>query len=114
MLHPAAGDLLEELFRTHLFCYKRSPADSQAAEAIYEFHALFREFLEGRFFATTTSDERRELMRKAAALLDARDSTREALEILYRCEGWDLAVPMVLRDAPLLPARGGGRCSRSG
>ncbi|MBL8535269.1 MAG: hypothetical protein JNL33_15585 [Betaproteobacteria bacterium] len=103
---PAAGNLLEELFRTHLFCYKRSPADGAATEAIYEFHALFRDFLEGRFVAAIPSDARKRLMRKAAELLDAREFTREALEILARCEAWDLAVPMLLRDAPQLAAQG--------
>ena len=99
--HPQIGRLLDAGYRRRLFV-TRTDAD----EPVYQYHALFREFLLGRLRADVTPDELASWRRRAAALLEA-DGAAESAFDLYRDAGdWPNAVRMTLADAPAMIARG--------
>jgi ATP/maltotriose-dependent transcriptional regulator MalT len=57
--------LLEELHRRHLFVNRR-----HAQESVYQFHALFRAFLQHRAQSLMSGDERKIVALHAARLLE--------------------------------------------
>ena len=96
-----AGALLEGLRRKHLFTERRA-----GALASYQYHALFREFLEVRVEQTYSRSERQRLAHQSAQLLDGAQQTDAALK-LYLAAGDDqAAVQLVLGNAPGLAAQG--------
>ncbi len=99
--HPQIGRLLDAGYRRRLFVTR-----TDAAEPVYRYHALFREFLLGRLRAEVPSDELASWRRRAAALLEAAGAAESAFD-LYRDAGdWPNAVRMTLADAPAMIARG--------
>ncbi len=99
--HPKAGRLLEDGYRRHLFVTRRG-----VGEPVYEYHALFREFLLGQLRAELAPEELARLRRRAAELLEA-DGANESAAALYREAGdWANAARLTLADAPAMIAQG--------
>jgi LuxR family maltose regulon positive regulatory protein len=97
----AAPKLLEYGYRRHLFVSRRD-----RPEPIYEFHALFREFLLERARVLLPPAELADARRRVAALGEAHGLTDQIFE-LYRDAGdWAAAVRVTLTDAPVLLAQG--------
>jgi ATP/maltotriose-dependent transcriptional regulator MalT/DNA-binding SARP family transcriptional activator len=96
-----AGKLLEYGYRRHLFVSRRD-----GDEPVYEFHALFREFLLKRAPALLGAEALAAHRRRAAELLEAAGAGEGAFE-LYRDAGdWTNAVRVALADAPDMLAHG--------
>ena len=90
--NPNAGKLLEHLHRRHLFTYRRrlglvrTPVknrESEADEATYEYHALFRDFLLSKAQEEYSRAGLRRLLEETAQLLETIERDQEALA-LYR------------------------------
>jgi len=93
--------LLDQLYRRHLFTdRRRGPTPS------YQFHALFRAFLQNRAREGLEPGEFRATARRCAELLEA-EGQAEAAMPLYRLAGEDeAAAALALREAPALIAQG--------
>jgi DNA-binding SARP family transcriptional activator len=82
-----AGRLLDQLYRRQMFTDRRRVA-SQQARHVYQFHALFRTFLQHRARAAWKAQELRELARRAGRLLEAAGHGEEALVLLAEGADW--------------------------
>ncbi len=97
-----APRVLDYLYRQHLFTDRRR----SGAEPVYQFHALFREFLleEGR--RRLTPDERRDALDRAAGQLVSRGEF-DAAAALYREAGaWPALTGLALHAGAALIADG--------
>ena len=101
-----AGAVLSELARTNYFTLKLSPARSAA---IYQFHPLFREFLQKRAEETLSPGVLNPLRRRAAALLERDGETTEAFALLAAARAWEEALRLALDHAAELLSQGRGR-----
>ncbi len=93
--------LLEQGYRRHLFIARRD-----GPEPVYEFQALFREFLLERARRLLPAEELAAARRRVAALGEARGLTDRVFE-LY-CDGgdWPNAVRVLAAEAPAMLAQG--------
>lgn len=100
---PDAGDVLEDLHRRRLFTDKRVTGETIR----YQFHALFRDFLQRRLDAELPADALRALRCEAGALLDGAEDTREEAVALYLDAGeWGAAARTTVSLAPRLMSQG--------
>ena len=99
-----ADEVLAALCRNHFFTEQRS-----ASNPAYQYHPLFREFLQARARDTFSREELRTIMRRAAGLLDGASQTEDAAE-LYRMSGdWEGLVRLVLAHAGSMASQGRSR-----
>ncbi|WUR16017.1 BTAD domain-containing putative transcriptional regulator [[Empedobacter] haloabium] len=96
-----AGERLNELFRVRCFIERRDEP-----EASYEYHALFREFLNARARAHLQPAEYLLLQRRSARLLEAADQTEQAFFLYVAAQDWESAARMVRAQAPELIRQG--------
>jgi LuxR family transcriptional regulator, maltose regulon positive regulatory protein len=97
----AVADLLDSLCRRQLFTYRRGEH-----EVRFQYHDLFREFLNRRLRETRSAEDLAELNRKGAQFLEEHDAA-EAAYRLYRAAGaWMEAAKIVRKTAPGLLAQG--------
>lgn len=96
-----AARLLEQLYRRHLFTDRR-----RGDTVSYQFHALFRAFLQNQARQDLEPGEYRATARRCGELLDA-DGQSEAAFPLYGIAGEvEAAAALVLRVAPSLIGQG--------
>ena len=100
--------ILEDLYRRHLFTHRRP-----GGEPVYWFHALFREFLLAQADLLWSGEQRREIQRRAALLLDARGQLEAAFDLLCQAQAWQEAEALVLRQASWLLGQGRGETLRA-
>lgn len=96
-----APKLLEYGYRRHLFVARRD-----GPEPVYEFHALFRDFLLERARALLAPDELAAARRRVAALAEARGLTDRVFELYCEAGDWPSAVRVLLAEAPAMLAQG--------
>jgi len=99
-----AGEILEDMYRRNLFV-QRMPV----ATPVYQFHALFREFLQARALTSRDAMARRETTRRAGVLLEAEGLDEEAFGAYREGEDWAAVEALVLRRAVTLAAQGRSR-----
>ncbi|MFO1322413.1 MAG: hypothetical protein U1F52_22655, partial [Burkholderiales bacterium] len=97
----AAGRLLEQLYRRHLFTDRR-----RGEETSYQFHALFRVFLQHRAESDLTADQRGVIARRAAGLLEAAGRPELALPLWVASGDFGAAEALVLKHAGPLIGQG--------
>lgn len=96
-----AGALLEGLFRQRLFTDRH-----EGAEASFQFHALFAQFLQNRAIASLSAPELHALRRDSARLLEKAGEPSAALDLWVANEDWDAATALILGHARSLVADG--------
>lgn len=96
-----AERLLDNAYRRHLFVVRR-----QGAPAVYEYHALFREFLLAKARTLIPADELRQATIRAAELVEAEGTRGDAFPLYAEAGDWDRATRIVLELAPALLAQG--------
>lgn len=102
--YPEAEALLLNLTRNDYFVTeKRSPH-----ELIYQFHPLFREFLLHKAEDMYSVDQRTELRRKTATLLEKSGQVDDAVALLLESADWEQAVPIIVNCAPHVLDQGRG------
>jgi ATP/maltotriose-dependent transcriptional regulator MalT len=94
-----AAAVLEQLYRRHLFTDRRS-----GDEPIYQFHALFREFLKAR--AHVAISDVNALMVRSARELESHGDAAAAVDLYLAASSWEVAVDSVLREAGALLVSG--------
>jgi len=72
----------------------------------FRLHDLLREFLARRLAGLPSSDERADLRRRAAEVLDAAGHVDAAIDVAIKGELWDLAIRLVAGRAEALLAQG--------
>jgi ATP/maltotriose-dependent transcriptional regulator MalT/DNA-binding SARP family transcriptional activator len=99
--HAAVGDLLDDLARRNLFTERRfEPAPT------YQFHALFRDFLQARAARRFGAAGHAERSLAAARLLHAGGHDTDAYALYARAAAWDEAKRLVLDSAQRLVEAG--------
>ena len=99
-----ASRVLDYLYRRHLFTDRRRTG----AEPVYQFHALFREYLldEGR--RRLAPDERREALDRAAGRLVGRGDFDAAVTLYREAQAWPALTGLALHAGASLLAEGRG------
>ncbi len=92
--HPAAPAMLEDLFRRHLFTDRRP-----GPEPVYEFHALFRDFLRMRARATLGTDALEHLVTRTADALDVARDVDSAMDLRLGHGQFHAACRVILAEA---------------
>ncbi|HYA87785.1 MAG TPA: BTAD domain-containing putative transcriptional regulator [Nitrospirota bacterium] len=96
-----ADALLSSLNRNHIFTEKRDLPDP-----VYQYHPLFREFLNARARETYSPQEMLDILQRAANLLVKDGQIEDAVE-LYRLSGaWEWYVRLVLTQAMSMASQG--------
>jgi ATP/maltotriose-dependent transcriptional regulator MalT/DNA-binding SARP family transcriptional activator len=94
-----AADIVEQLYRRHLFVNHRN-------DGAYQYHALFRAFLCERAQAVLSSTEQRALLANAGRLLLARGDVEASFELHVKAQEWESARRIVVTHAPELLKQG--------
>lgn len=90
----AVCELLDQLVRRHLFTERRFEP-----EPTYQFHALFRDFLQAQALRTWGDKTDREWVLRAARLLDTAGHDSDAFLLFVRAAAWDDAARLALARA---------------
>ena len=93
--NAAAARLLEQLYRRHLFTDRR-----HGSEPVYQFHALFRAFLQHRATIEMDLDQQSAITKNAAGLLEAKQQFEDAMSLRLSAGEWEAAGKLVLKVAP--------------
>lgn len=96
-----AQEILEGLYRTRYFTERR-----QDNLTSYQFHPLFREFLQIRAAETLPAEQLTQIRIRAAELLDQAGRFEEALELNHAAGRMDLVISLLLNKAPIMLAQG--------
>lgn len=121
--NPSAGQLLDSMHRRHLFTHRRNIARAQSlpsvqrmegatSEPVYEYHALFREFLLERLAQDYTYTARRRLAQDVALLLEQAGYIEDAFELNRLAEDWEALARLLIGYAPNLLRQGRGQTLR--
>jgi DNA-binding SARP family transcriptional activator len=98
---PEAGATLDALARRRYFIDRHA-----AAETSYQYHGLFREFLQQWHERATPERERVALALRSARALQAQGDADAALALYERAGAWTAAAGLILSHAPALYAQG--------
>src|SRR5579859_4800718 len=99
--HRDAPRLLDYLCDRQLFTYRRGGAQPR-----YQYHDLFRDFLRKRAIAYFSTGDFRNLLIRAAELIEAQGGVEEAFALLIEANEWEEATRVVLSNASGLLAQG--------
>jgi len=99
--NPDAGRLLESLHRRQLFTDRRP-----GPEPVYQFHALFREFLQARLLQPGPAESRTRMLHRTAQLMIQHGDWEPAFELLIEAGALADAHGLLLARAPTLMASG--------
>ena len=104
---PEAGRILDDLYHRHLFTDRR-----HGHLVSYQYHALFRAFLEKRVKSLYSAAEYRALIRQSADLLEIAGDADGAISLYREAGDWNRASELMLSQAPLLLEQGRGQTLR--
>jgi ATP/maltotriose-dependent transcriptional regulator MalT/two-component SAPR family response regulator len=104
---PDAERVLEELNRSNYFTLRL--AQAHPAQAVYQFHPLFREFLLRRAQEVLPAGALVQLRQRAAALLEADGETADAVALLIAAQDWNGAMQLMLSHAREMLQQGRAR-----
>ncbi len=112
---PEVGDVVEQLYSRQLFIDRRHILDPDAGTAglndqiVYQYHALFREFLLSEFTRQTPAAQRGEAMVRAGELLERAGAGSAAYSLYRSAQDWNRASACVKANAPVLSAQSRSR-----
>ena len=89
-----APTLLEDLYRRRMFTDCRP-----GAEPVYQFHALFLDFLRTRVRMVLAQEALDELLGRSAAALEGAGEFDAAMDLWLEAQNWDHATRLILREA---------------
>jgi LuxR family transcriptional regulator, maltose regulon positive regulatory protein len=101
LLGESALPLLEDLHRRHLFTDRR-----KAGEAVYQFHGLFRAFLQHRAAHTLSLLEQAAVSRRAARVLENSGHPEDALPLYLFADEPQSCERIILQEAARLIGQG--------
>ena len=89
-----AIDILHQMNSANYFIDLRE----NRGETEYEFHALFRQFLQEQAGKTFSLEKKREIQKSAALLLQENGSTEDAMDLLLDSESWEEAAMVIVTN----------------
>ena len=95
--HEEAPNVLEDLFHRRMFIDRRG-----GAEPVYQFHALFLDFLRSRARETLEPQEVARLTQRSAMALESGQDIDAAMELWLAAKDWDHAIALILKSANYL------------
>jgi DNA-binding SARP family transcriptional activator len=98
---PVAGEILESLARRNFFIEKHSDGSIR-----YQFHSLFKDFLQDRAVKTLPSDTVQDLCCRAAAIMAEGMLWDESVRLYEQARNWEALTELILSRAPELAAQG--------
>ena len=98
---PEAVKLLTYLAKRHLFTDRR-----YGGEVSFQFHALFRAFLQDQASAQLGLAEHRKVAHSAAALLQATGQVEDAFALFAASGAWESAAALISKEADRLVRQG--------
>lgn len=102
-----AGRLLEALHRRHMFTDRRL-----GGQVTYQYHGMFRAFLQARAIGVFRHRRWASLNRRAAALLESAGAIEDAIEVCLVSGQWSSAARLITQSARRLLAQGRGQTLR--
>jgi len=99
--HPDATACLESLYRRNLFVDRH-----EGNTPIYQYHALFRDFLCSRAEHDLAREVRSSALRTAARLAEASPCPEVAVPLYLDARDWPSAIRLILQQASMLYERG--------
>ena len=99
--NPDAAKLLAHLSKRNLFVDRR-----YGEETSYQFHALFRFFLQSQARNTLGAAEHARLAHSAAALLQTAGQVEDAFPLYVETGAWDAAARLILKESERLLQQG--------
>ncbi|MGZ8136437.1 MAG: BTAD domain-containing putative transcriptional regulator [Methylococcaceae bacterium] len=96
-----AGQVLMELYKKDFFILRR-----EEAEIAFEYHPLFREFLQAQSKQTLSAQAFRDLLSKAAGALINAGQQEEAILLYLEAEEWEQVSPVIQTRALALLSQG--------
>lgn len=103
-----AGRILAELHRNNYFVTQR-PAQP---EPVYQYHPMLREFLRARTGETHSKEQRRQLQKESAALMESAGDADDALALYRESHEWDEMARVIGDRAEAMLAQGRGESLR--
>ncbi len=97
-------EILSDLARKNYFTQRH-----ESEMSLYQYHPLFREFLEELAKQTTDSTTLSRLKREAASVLQLSGQIEDAMDLLIAERAWKDAVPLILTHAPDFIRKGRGQ-----
>jgi len=107
----AAGAVVEQLYARQLFIDRRHVLHADGSEGglndeiVYQYHALFRDFLLSEFSRSGTRSQRTEAVVRAGDLLLASGASTAAFDLYKSAGAWSKAIACVQQSAPVLSAQ---------
>ena len=86
--------LLDDLYRRRMFTDRRP-----GAEPVYQFHALFLDFLKSRARVVLAQDELASLLCRSASALEVAGDLDAAMDLWIAAKNWEQATRLILREA---------------
>jgi len=99
--NPRAKEMLDYLYRHQLFIDRRANG-----EIIYQYHALFREFLFDRIGDYFSTHESHSILRLGAILMERNGDTEAAAELFAKAQAWEDLTLLLNNHAAILLAQG--------
>jgi ATP/maltotriose-dependent transcriptional regulator MalT len=99
--NPAAREILDQLYRRHLFVHRR-----EGDPPTYHYHALFRGFLQAHAWRLVSHAELERIHADSARLLEASGDTQAAIDMYCENAAWTDAVGLTVSSAPRLLSEG--------
>ncbi len=99
--NPHAAHILSSLSRNNNFTEKHSHSSP-----VYRYHPLFREFLAARARAAFSAEQRSEIMRNTAILLEKEEQYEEAAELFCAASDWAALAGLITGYAPVILSQG--------
>ncbi len=89
-----APSLLEDLYRRRMFTDRRP-----GAEPVYQFHALFLDFLRAKAKEELSAEDFSKLLRRSACALESTGEFGAAMQVWVVAKFWDDAIRLILKEA---------------
>lgn len=99
--NPRAKEMLDYLYHHRLFIDRRA-----SEETIYQYHALFREFLLDRVGDYFSIHESRNILELGATLTEQNGDIRAAAELFAKAQAWEYLAQLINNHAAVLLTQG--------
>lgn len=96
-----SGHILSDLYRSNAFTERR-----HGAELTYQYHSLFRKFLQSRAECTYSHSELIGLWNKAARLLEESGNIEDAVKLYLKTSEWEGLTELIMKHARELVMQG--------
>jgi ATP/maltotriose-dependent transcriptional regulator MalT/DNA-binding SARP family transcriptional activator len=99
--HSQAKRILSDLSQKNYFTQKH-----ESHAVFYQYHPLFREFLQAQAKENFGSVELSEIEHRASAILAENGQIEDAADLMVKTGNWSALVPLILESAPALISQG--------